>query len=275
MALTENEISIIANSALSRIAVGTISEAAQSDVKGLEVNRHYAQTRDALLRSYLWPFAKSRDELVQIQLLELDTPPEIEPDEVAWSVGDVITGLTSGTTGVILTVHSALEYDVGFLDGEFEDGEDIQNQLDAPAIATGAEGYPEMAILQPTFNWSFAYAMPLDFIRLWSVYEDDGFDPVDRRWEIEGRRILTHYNTVNVIYTRQVTNPVEFDALFTEVLILRLAMKLINPLAGTASEQFRAELRQELMHAEGRARTVCAQEANTTGRSDWNLARFE
>jgi len=269
MALTATEISVIVNSALSRIAAGSISEASQSDVKGVEANRHYEQTRDSLLRSYLWPFAKKRAELTQIQIITLDSAPS--PN--LWEPGDVITGGTSGTTATILVRLSDTEYEIGYLDGEFEDGEDIQNET--VDTATGASGYPELEVLQPTFRWAFAYQMPTDLLRLLTVHEDDGIDYEDSRWEIEGNRILTNYSTCNIVYIRKVTDPVEFDVLFTEVLILRLAMKLINPLAGTASDQFKAELREELRIAEGRARTVTAQETNTTGRSNWNLARFK
>lgn len=269
--LSENEISIIVNSALSRIAAGSISEASQSDVKGAEANRHYEQTRDSLLRSYLWPFAKKRVALVQIQTLTLDAAPADNP----WAVGDVITGDTSGATATILRRLSDTEYEIGFLDGEFEDGEDIENDADIPDVYAGAEGYPELEVLQPTFRWSFAYALPTDLMRLWTVHEDDGIDYEDNRWEIEGQRILTNYNTCKILFVQKVTDPVEFDVLFAEVLILRLAMKLINPLAGTASEQFKAELREELRIAEGRARTVTAQEANVSGRSNWHYARFK
>jgi hypothetical protein len=69
-------------------------------------------------------------------------------------------------------------------------------------------------------------------------------------------------------------DPDDWDSLFTEVFILRLALKLIPPLVGTKSSQLAAEVKEELKVAEAKARVIAAQENNTSGRYDLSLARY-
>lgn len=269
--LTENEINIIVNPALDRIGAGTITAAVQTSNDGVVVNRHYEQTRDALLRSFLWPFAAARTTLIAIQTLTLDSVPVDGPDEAPWEEGDTITGETSGATGTILSVQSGTEYDVGYLVGEFEDGETVSNGTSE--CACGA-GFPEVEISQPSFKWEYQYALPTDFLRLIDVYQDDKTGYPEDRFTREGWRLLTHYDAMDIQYVRKITDPTQFDELFVELFILRLAQKILNPLAGTASEGFRAELREELRTAEYKARCVAEQENNTTGRFNLALSRY-
>ncbi|MDD5458396.1 MAG: hypothetical protein PHF37_03280 [Phycisphaerae bacterium] len=292
MSLTQAELNI-ANQALDRIAAAQITLTGTTANEYLVCNRHYAQTRDSLLRSFEWPFATDRATLSQISTLELDTAPG--PD--TWAVGDVITGITSGTTAEILTVTSDTEYEIIHLSGDFTDGETITNadvekvywqgipltwedepvywydDSDCDQVVCGT-GYPIVSGLTPDFEWGHQYQLPNDFVRLKKVYEDDGTDYVDDRFEREGQRLLTNYDTCNIKYIKDITDPTKFDALFTEVLILRLAMKLVNPLAGIRAAELKAEISQELRVAEFKAKLVAEQEVNVSGRSDFTLARY-
>jgi hypothetical protein len=58
------------------------------------------------------------------------------------------------------------------------------------------------------------------------------------------------------------------------LLLLRMAWKLIPPLAGTMAKVDRDEIWRDLQATEARARSVSSQENNQTGRMDWNLARY-
>jgi hypothetical protein len=109
---------------------------------------------------------------------------------------------------------------------------------------------------------------------LLSVYEDDGTDDPGERWRRYGNRILTNYDTVNITYVKSVTDPDDFDDLFAEVLRLELQLKLIPAIPGTKSKQLSDDIKEQLRDARSRAKTVCSQENNTSGRSDWNLARY-
>jgi hypothetical protein len=291
MALTAAEI-IVINQSLDRIAAAQITVAGTTAWEYQVCSRNYEQTRDGLLRSFEWPWASSRATLAKISTLTLDTMPT-----AAWAVGDTITGITSGATAEILTATSGTEYEIIYLDGAFSDGETITNATvekvywqgipvtwegeevvyfdseDAEQVVCGT-GYPVVADTIPSFEWDYQYYLPDDFWRLKRVYEDDGVDEVDDRWEIEGKRILTNYDSCNIKYVRKITDPADFDVLFTEVLILRLALKLVNPLAKTGADALKEEIRNELRVAESNARLVCAQENNTSGRSDFNLAQY-
>ncbi|MBE3143571.1 MAG: hypothetical protein IMZ61_06570 [Planctomycetes bacterium] len=291
MSLTAAEI-LILNQSLDRIAAAQITLAGTTTVEYLACSRNYEQTRDTLLRSFQWPWASTRATLARISTLTLDVMPTD-----SWAVGDTITGITSEATAEILTVTSETEYEIIYLDGTFEAGEVITNATvesvlyeghpvtyggdevvsfdtsDSEQVVCGT-GYPTAVDAAPSFEWDYQYYLPADFLRLKKVYEDDGTDEVDDRWEIEGKRILTNYDTCNIKYVRKVTDPTEFEELFAEVLILRMAMKFINPLAKTGSDTLKAELREELRVAESKARLVAAQESNVSGRSDFNLSRY-
>jgi len=94
------------------------------------------------------------------------------------------------------------------------------------------------------------------------------------KFVIEGNRILTDHDTKHILYVKKVTDPTLWDALFTELFVLKLAWKLINPLAGTGTASLKAELREELRYAEAKARIVSAQEDNCTGEETFTTARY-
>jgi len=292
VAYTQNDIDYFIGPALDRIAAKQVTFATQTTVEALAVLRHFEQTRDSLIRSYEWPWAETQDELYIISTMTLDTMPT-----AAWSVADVITGITSGVSATILTVTSNTEYILKYKNGTFTGGETITNATVSKVYWEGIEvsyesetvysystastyqvncgaGYPSVSAVTPNHSWTYQYYLPSDFIRLTGIYEDDGSDLPCDRWERQGDRILTDYSTLNITYVKKVTDPTLFEDLFTEVLILRLAHKLINPLAGMASQRFKDELREELRTAEARARVIASQENNTSGYDSFNRARF-
>lgn len=288
---TAAEISFV-NQALDRISASQITLADQTTVAALVSYRHWTTTLDSLTRSFEWPFLAKRAELSQVKEMTLDASPTS-----AWSVGDTITGITSGTTATILAVTSDSEYDLSHISDDFTDGETITNATVSKVYYNGVlveyedetvynfdsssayqincgTGYPSVSAKTPDYEWTYQYELPSDFSRLICVYEDDGSDAVNERWIREGNRILTDYDTCNIRYIQTVTDPSDFDPLFSEVMLLRLAWKLIPPLAGSMSQVNREQILKDLQSAESKARTVCFQENNQTGRQDWNLARY-
>lgn len=127
----------------------------------------------------------------------------------------------------------------------------------------------------PLFEWDHQYVLPSDFSRLLMVNEFDISDGLEDRWTIEGKRILTNYDTMNIVYIRDGITVNEFDPLFIDTLVLRLALKIIPPHLGTKSSPFYAEIKDDLKVTEYRARAVCSQEVNVTGREALNLARYD
>jgi hypothetical protein len=289
MSFTTDELTLV-NQALGRIGTTSIS----STENGLttcnnyvKAYLHYGQTRDSLLRSFEWNFAIGQAELALISDLVLDTQPT--PDN--WVVGDTITGITSFESAEILTVISGTEYEIIYKTGTFTDAEKITNATVEQVYWEGLEclwegenvlwysnvgsdetdcgvGYPIVTAITPTYHYSHQYELPEDYERLTKRWKHH------HHWTIQGNRLLTSEDTVSIEYVKRITDPTLFDSMFTEVLILQLALKLLAPLAGTQTTSFRQGLQIELKDAMSKARTVCSAEINNTGYSDWNLARY-
>jgi hypothetical protein len=297
MALTQDEIDVIIDPALDRIAAGKATFSPQTDVVTRACIRHYEQTRDSVLRSFQWPFATARQELSEVDAVTFTISPA---PTSAWSVGDIIYGITSEATAEIISVTSSTVYVIDNKVGTFTDGETIINVAPIEVTYDGvlvtydgdsvwwwddsvasqvncATGYPTETAITPIGYpvWEKQYDLPSDFLRAISVVEEDDVDFVDDdRWHRQGDYIVTNYTTLHLEYVKKITDPTEFEDLFVELLILRLAKKLINPLAGTASKQFKDELNKELKEVEGRARQINFQENNRLGRNDWNQAQW-
>jgi hypothetical protein len=263
---TASEIAFV-NQVLDRIEAGQITLADQTSVEALAAFRHWSTTLNALIRSYEWPFLTDRTELVQIQTLTLDSTPA----PAAFAAGATLTGGSSGTTATVLEKVSNTVYVVAYTSGDWTDGETISDGTNSLDCATG---YPTAAATAPDFEWDLQYELPVDFSRLISIYEDDGSDEADKRWVREGNRILTNYISCSIRYVKTIADPSDFDPLFAEVMLLRLAWKLIPPLAGSLSKADREDIQRELQTVETKARTISSQENNQTGRLDWNLARY-
>lgn len=285
---TASEIAFI-NQVFDRIQEGQITLADQTSPQALAAYRCWTLTLNSLIRSYQWPFLTTRTELYQIKTLLLDTQPS-----TSFAAGDTLTGISSGNTAYVISSTNDTEYVLGRLTGDFEDGEEITNGTVNDVFYQGVQVYyndeevkyfdkssSDMAVsdltltvLAPSFKWAYQYMVPSDFKRLVEIYEDDGTDQPYDRWDYENGRILTDYSTCNIRYIKTVSDPDDFDDLFAEVLLLRLAWKLIPPLAGKISQSDKDEIWRDLQTAERKARTICAEEDNKSGRSDWNLARY-
>lgn len=293
MAFTDQNEVDLCNMALNRIAGNNFTLANQTSVAAIACNLHYAQVRDAMLRSYLWNFAKKRITLNAISNMVLSTAPE--PD--FFEVGDVIVGISSGATAKILAVNSGTEYEIYNLVGTFTDGEVITNGLVSTVYYNGlvvtwendnavysdtasasqlkcAIGYPAITTHEPDYEYSYQYMLPDDFLRLIKVYQDDGTDLPEDRISLEGGRILTNYSELQMKYVSKITDTTKFDSLFTELFILKLALVLVNPIAGIGATELKADIKQDLKMAEGKARAVTANESDTSGYSSFNMAQY-
>jgi hypothetical protein len=291
MALIQSEIDLC-NLALSRIAAGSITLANQTGVSGVACNLHYEKARNSLLRKYRFSFSTETTEIYQVKTITLDKAPR----PALWAAGDTLFGISSGVTAQIVSVTSGIEYILKHLTGDFETGETIINTTpssvtfedipltweDEPVylyddqtvdlVVCGA-AFTTLAVNLPTYKWSYQYYLPEDCLRFISAYEDDGTDLPEDRYHIDGRYFKTNYETVNIRYVKKVTDPAEFDELFKDMLVLALAIRLLPSLAGTDAKLL-PDLKQEFRELASSASTIDFQEGNTTGRSDWNNARY-
>ncbi len=128
----------------------------------------------------------------------------------------------------------------------------------------------------PDFEWSNAFTLPTDFMFLKSIYEGRFSSINFRNYAIEQNEILTNEDTMEIRYTKKVTDVSEFDSLFVKVLILLLADVLIGPLAG-GDPRIQKKIDETLDELMPAVRALDGQETNTAGRVEsvtWNDARF-
>jgi hypothetical protein len=81
----------------------------------------------------------------------------------------------------------------------------------------------------PAFDWNYAYQLPNDFLRILGL-NNFAEDETNKPYEIMGNQLLTDESTAYISYVKAVTDPNLFDSLFVELLAIRLAQKLAQPL---------------------------------------------
>ena len=196
----------ICNLALARIGANLIEDGLLDDedsTQAIYCRMFYAPTRDALLRSHWWRFAKSRSTLT--------------------------------------------------------------------------------ATTAPSFEWTYAYTLPTDFLRFKSFYEDNNTTRKNtvHSYELEGSTLLTNESPCKIRYIKQVTTVTSFDPLFISVLVLELALQLCMPLSEDPkilerlqNELYGSPMKPGLM---ARVRAMDRAEGVHIGRAErntWNTARF-
>ena len=128
----------------------------------------------------------------------------------------------------------------------------------------------------PAFEWDNQFILPDDMLRARSVFSDTQTRNTRFSYELEGNLLLTNEDSANFRYIKQITDPSEFDSLFTEAFVLLLAKKLIGPLAG-ADIKLMTMISEDLKPMMRQIKAIDRQETNTRGVNDrnlWNDARF-
>lgn len=88
----------------------------------------------------------------------------------------------------------------------------------------------------PTFDWSARYLLPGDYLNLREMY------PREVAWRIEGKYLLADYGSpIRIVYTRDVTNIGDWDALAVDALAAKLAHTICYRVTGNR------ELRQDML----------------------------
>lgn len=114
----------------------------------------------------------------------------------------------------------------------------------------------------PLFDWSAAYELPIDFIRLVKIQGVDVFGQTEY-FDVQGRRLLINpadtLATVNIEYIRREENSAIYSPLFVEAVSHKLAQKVCFKLSGSESraKSLLQEFEQIVMP---RCRTVEAQQ---------------
>jgi hypothetical protein len=232
----------IANESLLRLGdkSGLLTLAGYStNVVGVKANLLFPQTRDSLLRSYMWNFAKTRFLLVSTWATA-----------TAYVVGQYVWYPDTSSTSTLYVCPAGKAHTSGVFVTDLAAGDWVAYTA------------------RPLYHYAYQYVLPTGVIRLLgSSLNAHDFD-------LEGTKILTNQTGVKIHYIDQVVDPNNWDSLFKEVFILSLALKLLPAIGGVGTPTLNAELQGELRMAISKARVVNANETNHTGTEAWANARL-
>ncbi len=236
----------ICNMSLGKLGATRINNVETDEsLQAIQCRLHYEQTRDALERSHSWRFARDRIELVSawVTATVYTTDQYVSNDDVWYKCS---------------TAHTSGDLD------------------DEPGVGAVAGTYwttlAEVDYVPGIGEWDFMWALPSDFMRFRSIFEEDGVTSKNRRHAIEGQNLLTNLSEVGLRYVKKVTDPTKFDPLFVKVLVWFLADEMIGPLAG-GDARIQKKIDTALDKLMPKVKAVDLDETDVGGRSDWNLAR--
>ena len=282
MALTEAEVSIC-NQSLGSIGAKQFTFGDITSVQSIQCLLHFDQTRDALLRSFEWPFAKTRLRLVNGWL----TDTIYTTDQYVWQssllykcasahTSDVFaTDLTNVEWVLVSTVDEWVTLTV-YAVGAFVTTNALYYKcLEAHTAGTFATdlaaGKWILSSTKPTNVFGYNYDMPASSLRLIEFINGEDID-----WQLETNTILTDETEVDIVYIATIDTTTEWDFLFMEVFIRVLALKLLPPLAGMgmATITSKKDLQIELRDLMAQTRAIGKQEGNGAESTTWNDARY-
>lgn len=85
----------------------------------------------------------------------------------------------------------------------------------------------------PAFGWAFAYSLPNNCLRVWTLNGDEARMP-DAEWEIEGQAILTDATVADIVYIQDLTDVTLFPPLFVKAFALSLAASICVEITNSA-----------------------------------------
>lgn len=263
MALTDDELTI-GNQAFDLIGQTAIdstdTSTADTGTGGApyqKLERAFDQTRDALLRSFEWNFARARLALVG----DWATAKAYTTDQYVW-VSSVLYKCN--------TAHTSTTWEPDYV----MDGDDYVMDDTDYVRDDSITFYWDMVTDRPETYWNFRYDLPSNFVRFRNKWLKEN----ETRFALEQNKILCDETEMNINHIKQVTDPLEFDELFTEVLIFDLAIKLSFPImgAGAATRDLRSELKKERKDKIVKAKLVNSIESHQGRRKskEWVHARY-
>ena len=133
----------------------------------------------------------------------------------------------------------------------------------------------------PLFGFSNAFSLPADYIR-WLPARNvantsvtlGGID-ANIDWQIEGRKIVTNDTSrLDIVYLKRVTDPNEFDALFTDLLVARIAMDVAEKVTQSNTKKTNAEGRYKVAKDEAKRANAFERPPQEAPEDTWVLARL-
>jgi len=256
MALTLVELNLVSQ-AIARLGCKEDLTVANqmNKTEGIKANLFFAPLRDSLQRTYEWNFASDRMKLCD----KWQAYTDLTTDQYVVSEdGDIYKCNLAHTTPAVFQADNIYYEDMLCV---YED--------DYVVDASTTFNF-DLILDRPAFGYAYKFALPADFDRLKAKYVKS----YQHRQIVEGGYLLTKDTSVRIEYVKKITDPTLWDSLFTEVFVLRLALKLNPAIGGVATPSLVAEITNELQDANRRARTVNSEENAETGNHSWNSARF-
>jgi hypothetical protein len=274
----------ICNLALARIGADRIRDTVENTKQANSCRSVYAATRDELIRQYPWNFAMRSDLLLQ------DTAYPYAVDEGKYAfIADgryaVTSGVTATGTGwvVIPTVTNPATLDNSLV-GRRIIGTNVRpnttivavdNTAHTITIDRGTASY-NAGVYTPAAGSAFTILIALEKILsidfdTEAVYETAGGDNEKRILtdRVSGYTMIgttkTYYLAVK--YLRQILNPAQFDPVFRDALVLRIASKIA--LTMTRQSGIVGAIQQEFAAIMQSARFTSSEERMVDEVGDW------
>ena len=194
-----------------------------STVEEITCARWYDTTREALLRSHYWLFARKRKQILRVYATvtgaTVADPVVVTAAAHGFLDGDSIKitdveGMTDINDTVFLVSNKTTNtFELTDIEG---------NDIDGSAFTAYTSG----GIVSPfTFGYADAYQLPTNFLKLHFI-GDDSIRNYKREYEFEGDRLLLNNSTaisLNIGFVMDVTDVTKFDALFVILLAAEIA----------------------------------------------------
>jgi len=86
----------------------------------------------------------------------------------------------------------------------------------------------------PDSDWDYQYQLPTNpwCLRMLQVGELAD-QPIP--WKVEGRRLMTDEGSPPIAYIKRITDTNEFDSMLVDVLVLKIAVKIVMPLTSNVN----------------------------------------
>lgn len=213
-----------------------------------------------------WYFNRKRinlEDMTQIYVLEVDEAPS-----TAWSVGDTITGQTSGVTCVINTIINTTKFLVTKPSGDFTEDETLTDGV-ATAVYNISSDDVEMG------EYPYAYTLPSDYLLNLGV-SPIGSDDIKYKTKREGQLLLSqanegyyHYN--RYIGTSGVSDIDDLPIWFHRLISARLAYVMSANIMDNVRIRPKAELDYRMAYLEAKEKNGM-EEVNDEyeGQSNWS-----
>ncbi len=83
----------------------------------------------------------------------------------------------------------------------------------------------------PSFGFANQYQLPSDCLRVLEVQDSS------ITWKVEGRVLLTDYDSISIRYIQRITDPTQYDSQFVDLFSARLASEIAIPLTDSHTRQ--------------------------------------